>query len=263
MIIEEMAAAERFFIIHNGKIEITKRLEGYEDFVLSVQSDGDFFGEMALLDEGPRSASVRALEPTLVFEITREDFDTLLRKAPVLAFRIAKELIARLRESGALLISQHKQRNRLLLQAYIETISSILESIEPRRESAGIAHLVGAIGREMGMGDDELLVIELSALIRDLGSLTSAVMPTLDRILPKMLSHSSASAPGAGDHMADAALLRASRIVGLAEAYSSLETKGGPALEMLRSAPPGRFDAEAVDALARVVAGQAPAKDPD
>ena len=69
MIIEERTAAERFLIIYRGKIEITKRFENEEEFVLAVQSDGEFFGEMALLDERPRSATARALEPTIVLEI--------------------------------------------------------------------------------------------------------------------------------------------------------------------------------------------------
>ncbi len=257
MIIEEMTQAERFFIIHNGKIEITKRLEGYEDFVLSVQSDGDFFGEMALLDEGPRSASVRALEPTLVFEITRKDFDTLLRKAPVLASRIAKELIARLRESGALLISQLKVRNRLLIQAYIETMTSIVGAIgSGRGGGAGIVRLVGAIGRELGLGDDELLLVELSALVKELGSLTSAVMPSLDKILPKTLRQRGGQDRVGGDSLATA--LRADSIIALAEAYLSLEPSGGEAIEVLRRDPQAPRDSEALDALARIVAGAGP-----
>jgi len=60
VIIEERTSAERFFIICKGKIEITKQFEDGEEFVLAVHSDGDFFGEMALLDEGLRSATARA-----------------------------------------------------------------------------------------------------------------------------------------------------------------------------------------------------------
>ena len=85
-IVEELTEAERFCIIEHGKVEISKKLDTGTSLVLAVQSDGDFFGEMALLDERPRSATARALEQTTVAEISRTDFETLLHKAPMLAY---------------------------------------------------------------------------------------------------------------------------------------------------------------------------------
>ena len=256
VIIEEMTEAERFFIIQTGKIEITKRFSGYEDFVISVQSDGDFFGEMALLDEGRRSATVRALEPTIVFEISRRDFETLLYKAPVLAYRIMKELILRLRESGALLISHLKQRNRQLLQAYIETMTSIIKAIEPQSATGtSVAAMVAAIGHEMRFADDDQLVIELCAVIHDLGSLTSTVMPALDKILPHILRQDgSFEGGGFADRIPVEAVHRANRLIALAEAYNSMTPGGATALRELRKGVPKRFDEEAIDALARLQA---------
>jgi HD-GYP domain-containing protein (c-di-GMP phosphodiesterase class II) len=176
IIIEEMTEAERFFIIHKGKIEISKSFEGGDKFILSVQSDGDFFGEMALLDEGRRSATVKALEPTTVLEISRADFETLLYKAPVLAYRILKELSARLRETGALLISHLKHSNRQIYRAYIDTMSMIIQAVERRGEGSAsrthrVRRLALALGRELGLSEEELLELELGSLFRDLGML--------------------------------------------------------------------------------------------
>ncbi len=176
VIIEEMTEAERFFIIHKGKIEISKSFEGGDKFILSVQSDGDFFGEMALLDEGRRSATVRALEPTTVLEISRANFETLLYKAPVLAYRIMKELSARLRETGALLISHLKQSNRQIYRAYIDTISILLQLLERRDARSGqrthrVHRLALALGRELGLSEEALLDLELGALFHDIGML--------------------------------------------------------------------------------------------
>jgi HD-GYP domain-containing protein (c-di-GMP phosphodiesterase class II) len=176
VIIEEMSEAERFFIIYKGKIEISKHFEGSEEFVLSVQSDGDFFGEMALLDEGRRSATVRALVPTTVLEISRKDFETLLYKAPVLAYRIMQELSARLRETGALLISHLKQGNRQLYQAYIETMTMIIQVIDRRDAREGqrayrVRDLSLEIGKEMGLSEEAMLDLELGSLFHDLGML--------------------------------------------------------------------------------------------
>jgi HD-GYP domain-containing protein (c-di-GMP phosphodiesterase class II) len=176
VIVEELTEAERFFIIYKGKIEITKRFEGDEEFVLSVQSDGDFFGEMALLDEGRRSATARALEPTVVLEISRNNFETLLYKAPVLAYRIMKELSSRLRETGALLISHLKQRNRQLYRAYIDTVNLVTQAIEKREAKTfglnrRVTFLAKALGKELGLSEEDLLVLELGALLHDLGML--------------------------------------------------------------------------------------------
>jgi HD-GYP domain-containing protein (c-di-GMP phosphodiesterase class II) len=185
VIIEELTDAERFFIIYRGKIEITKRLEDGEELVLAVQSDGDFFGEMALLDERPRSASARALEPTTVLEISRTNFETLLFKAPLLALRIMKELSTRLRETAALLISHLQQRNRLLYRSHLDTIEMVVQAIEKRDLPASgrirqMKDIAKFIGREMGLPEEELLILELSTLLHDLGMLA---MP--ERLLEK------------------------------------------------------------------------------
>jgi HD-GYP domain-containing protein (c-di-GMP phosphodiesterase class II) len=176
VIIEERTEAERFFIIYRGKIEITKKFESDEEFVLSVQSDGDFFGEMALLDERPRSATARALEPTIVLETSRKNFETLLYKAPMLAYRIMRELSSRLRETGALLVSHLQQRNRQLYRSHIDTITMVVQAIEKRAAQTNgrtrrIAGLAKAIGRGMGLTDEQMMVLELSALLHDLGML--------------------------------------------------------------------------------------------
>jgi CRP-like cAMP-binding protein len=173
-IIEERTSAERFFIIYRGKIEITKLFEDGEQFVLAVHSDGDFFGEMALLDEGPRSASARAVEPTTVLEITRPNFETLLYKAPVVAYHIIRELSSRLRETGALLVSLLRRRNRQLYRSYLDTITTIVEAV--KRGEAGVAEkserirqVAAAIGEQMKISEEQMLTLEINSLAAGLG----------------------------------------------------------------------------------------------
>jgi CRP-like cAMP-binding protein len=173
-IIEERTSAERFFIIYRGKIEITKQFEDGEQFVLAVHSDGDFFGEMALLDEGPRSATARAVEPTTVLEITRSDFETLLYKAPVVAYHIIRELSSRLRETGALLVSLLHRRNRQLYRSYLDTITTIIKAVEEgkpgvTKKSRRIRDVARAIGQKMTLSDEQMLTLEINALAAGLG----------------------------------------------------------------------------------------------
>jgi CRP-like cAMP-binding protein len=173
-IIEERTSAERFFIIYRGKIEITKQFEDGEQFVLAVHSDGDFFGEMALLDEGPRSATARAVEPTSVLEITRPDFETLLYKAPVVAYHIIRELSSRLRETGALLISLLHRRNRQLYRSYLDTITTIIQAVEAGKsgvagKSRKTRDVARAIGQRMALPEQQMLTLEINALAAGLG----------------------------------------------------------------------------------------------
>jgi HD-GYP domain-containing protein (c-di-GMP phosphodiesterase class II) len=142
-----------------------------------VQSNGDFFGEMALLDERPRSATARALEPTILLEISRADFETLLYKAPALAYRILQELSSRLRETGALLVSHLQKRNRQLSQSSLEAMALVIQAVE-RRDARAAGHsrrvmqVSRAIGRQLGVPEGEMAVLDLGSLFHDLGMLS-------------------------------------------------------------------------------------------
>jgi HD-GYP domain-containing protein (c-di-GMP phosphodiesterase class II) len=176
VIIEENTEAERFFIIFRGKIEITKKFEDGEQFVLGVHSDGEFFGEMAILDEGPRSATARALESTSVLEISRKDFETLLYTAPLLAFTIMRALSSRLRDTGALLISYLQKKNRQLARAYLDTVNTVVHAIEERDSfSKGhtdrVAEITQLIGRELGLGEEEMFTLRIGSLLHDIGKI--------------------------------------------------------------------------------------------
>lgn len=83
VIFEQGGKAESFFIIHNGKVRITRRHDGKaEQLALLVASD--FFGEMALISNRPRSATVATVTPVTVLMLSRRDFDELLRRNPKL-----------------------------------------------------------------------------------------------------------------------------------------------------------------------------------
>ena len=176
IIIQEDSPADTFFIIVSGKVAISKRFEDGEEMVLAVHSSGDFFGEMALLDERPRSASARALEPATLLEISRSDFETLLQKAPRLAFSMMKELSTRLRGTGSLLISHLQRKNLQLSQAYLDTVNAVVNALEARDpytrgHTERVTILSTTIAREMGLKKEDLFSIEIGALLHDVGKI--------------------------------------------------------------------------------------------
>jgi len=85
---------------------------------------------MALLDEGPRSATARAVEPTSLLEISRSDFKVLLDQAPLLAYAMMRVLSSRLRGTGALMVAQLQHKNRELADAYRATITAVVNTLE-------------------------------------------------------------------------------------------------------------------------------------
>jgi CRP/FNR family cyclic AMP-dependent transcriptional regulator len=93
MIVEEGDAAAGFFLITDGEVEVTRG-----GTRLTTLGKNDFFGEMALLDGHPRSASVRALRDTSTLAMTRWDFTSEVETSPEMALEIIQVLTRRLRE---------------------------------------------------------------------------------------------------------------------------------------------------------------------
>ena len=90
------AAGDEFFLILDGsaRVEVSPRKR-------SRLKPGEYFGEMSLLDGGPRSASVSAETPLRLLVIKRRDFNTLLREAPELTQSLLATLSRRLRHAEA------------------------------------------------------------------------------------------------------------------------------------------------------------------
>ncbi|MGH2450510.1 MAG: cyclic nucleotide-binding domain-containing protein [Candidatus Limnocylindria bacterium] len=86
------------FIIRSGKVEILQE-HGGQQHKIGELGPGDVFGEMALLDEFPRSATVRAKEPTTVLGIQRWHFRGILESHPQLAVNLLPVLTRRIRNA--------------------------------------------------------------------------------------------------------------------------------------------------------------------
>ncbi len=90
------------YIIHEGKVEILSTGTG-ELQTLAVLEKGDFFGEMAVLEDLPRAASARALTDAQLLQINGATFDQMLQANPEIAVRMMRKLSRRLRETDELL----------------------------------------------------------------------------------------------------------------------------------------------------------------
>ncbi len=84
-----------FFLIENGSVEV---LRGPSKATVATLKKGDYFGDMALLDELPRSATVRAVEPTTCLVMTRWDFRAEVKENPDLAIDLLEVMSRRVRD---------------------------------------------------------------------------------------------------------------------------------------------------------------------
>jgi signal transduction histidine kinase len=117
LICREGTAGDSVFFIVRGRVAIFKQLGKESEWHLHDAGAGELFGEMAILERGPRTASVRAIEPTTALEIGREEFVEVLESCPPLATRILSRLTTRLRESDQRLITDLRQANEELTAA--------------------------------------------------------------------------------------------------------------------------------------------------
>jgi uncharacterized membrane protein len=96
-------AGDAMFLIEEGRVSIYITDEDGKDVTLAELARGDFFGEMALIEGKPRTASARAVEDTRLASLAREDFITFIRRNSDVALAMLGALSNRLRSTDELL----------------------------------------------------------------------------------------------------------------------------------------------------------------
>ena len=96
VLFHEGDAGQEMFIIQKGKVVVRKKV-GNAEKVLAELSEGEFFGEMALLLGMDRSATVEVTEDSRVLVIRPDTFESLLRNSPEIALKMLKKMAMRLR----------------------------------------------------------------------------------------------------------------------------------------------------------------------
>ncbi len=99
VIFEEGSLGSEMYLIHSGRVMLSVRKSETQQMPLVVLNPGDFFGEMALVDDSPRSATASAVEDnTELFVIDRARFLFMVRQQPEFALSLMHTLCQRLRD---------------------------------------------------------------------------------------------------------------------------------------------------------------------
>jgi len=142
---------DSLYIILSGRLKVLMSDSEGKEVILSILGPGEFFGEMGLIDDSPRSASVTAIEPCELLSIAKRDFKKCLSENFEMTMAVMRGLVRRLREAdrkiGSLALLDVYGRVARLLLDMAETVEG--EKIVTKRlPKQDIAKMIGA-SREM------------------------------------------------------------------------------------------------------------------
>ena len=159
-IFSEEAEGQGMYFVKSGRCKAVLHNDSGRETILCTFREGDFFGEMSLLDGKPRSAAVVATENVELLCLSREDFVAQLCKTPQMALRIMSELSQRLRRSTAVI------GNLTLLDVY-----------------GRVAHTLKELAEDEGESCDEGIKIDERPTQQDLAAMIGTTRETVSRVL--------------------------------------------------------------------------------
>jgi signal transduction histidine kinase len=174
-----------FYLLIEGQVKVVKTINEEENRFMKPLGPGEFFGEHALIHEEPRTATVITLTPVTALEITKDEFDKMLRKSSSVSVAIARAVSRRLQENDQLAIDDLRMKAKELALAY----QKLAEKDFARREFlTTIAHelrtpLTAANGYLQFMQSGALKGDALNAAIRTTAQNVQRVITLVNDIL--------------------------------------------------------------------------------
>ncbi|MCL1833597.1 MAG: cyclic nucleotide-binding domain-containing protein, partial [Leptospirales bacterium] len=161
MLFSEAEPGEELFIIQEGKVKITKIMK--DEVLLAVLKTGDIFGEMALLDNKPRSASAISYEEVTVLAVNKSNFEGMVQAQPQLATKLIQLLSERIwtayRQLENLMIKNKLGRIYDTLLIQIEKMKISIEPKKPYNFEFGSKELINMVG--VSAAEGESLIVQL------------------------------------------------------------------------------------------------------
>jgi len=152
ILINEGDESDSMYVILAGKVKVFSRDENGKEVIINFQGEGEYFGELSLLDGHTRSVSVMTIENSKFGVIAKPDFDQILAHHPHIALKLIKQLSERLRALT------ENVKSLALMDVYGRVAKTLLEMAEPgegdkrvikqKLTQQDIANIVGA-SREM------------------------------------------------------------------------------------------------------------------
>ena len=199
VICREDAIEHTFYMILEGKFEVTKTINHSDKRYLKTLSAGDFFGEMALIHNAPRAATVTSLTEAILLELDDEGFNRVLKHSSSVAMAMVGEISHRLRQNDEMAIEDLRMRAAELADAYQklaeqelarrEFLSNITHELRtPLMIASGYLHALNK-----GMLTKEQLATSMETITRNVDQivmLTNDILflQEMDMVLPEFQS---------------------------------------------------------------------------
>ncbi len=146
---DEVAGA--FYVLAEGRAKVTVSGTNGREVTLNVVRPGEFFGEVSIIDGGPRTADVIALDSVVVLSIEREAFLNAVRQKPQIAIRMLQTMAKRLRRAdesiaGLALMDVEERLRRTLIGLASDDGEHIAEGLVVRRRPTQqeLANMIGS-----------------------------------------------------------------------------------------------------------------------
>ena len=188
-----------FYMVLEGDFEVSKVINNSETRLLKSLTAGDFFGEMALIHNAPRAATVKTKTNVMVLELDKDGFNRVLKRSPSVAMAMVGEISDRLRQNDKMAIDDLRLRASELANAY----QKLAEQDLVRREFlSNIAHelrtpLMVASGYlqaiKKGMLSGEQLETTIDIVARNVDQITTLAndllfLQEIELVLPEFQS---------------------------------------------------------------------------
>ena len=168
-----------FYMILEGDFEVTKAINNSEIRILKSLTAGDFFGEMALIHNAPRAATVKSKTNATLLELDKDGFNRVLKHSPSVAMAMVHEISSRLRQNDQMAIEDLRLRAAELADAYQklaeqdlvrrEFLSNIAHELRtPLMVASGYLHAI-----KKGMFSDEQLNTTIDTISRNVDQITT------------------------------------------------------------------------------------------
>jgi signal transduction histidine kinase len=186
---------DRFYMILEGEAEVTKSINNSQARLLKTLQPGDFFGEMALIHNAPRAATVTVKTPMTTLELDKASFNRALQNSSSIAMAMVTEISDRLRQNDQMAVDDLRMRASELAQAY----QKLAEQELARREFlTNVAHelrtpLMVATGYlqmlQKGFMDGDQLSVGIETVTRNVQQINALVndilfLQEMDLVLP-------------------------------------------------------------------------------
>jgi signal transduction histidine kinase len=185
-----------FYMILEGDFEVTKVINNSEVRLLKSLTAGDFFGEMALIHNAPRAATVKSKTNAIVLELDKEGFNRVLKRSPSVAMAMVGEISNRLRQNDQMAIEDLRMRASELADAYqklaeqdlarSEFLSNVAHELRtPLMVAGGYLHAI-----QKGMFSGDQLKATLDTVVRNVDQITTLLndllfLQEIELVLPE------------------------------------------------------------------------------